>query len=222
MDEMKPDASLCVLIGDIVASRVSADRRAVHDAVVAALATTEAVVPSVRGLRITVGDEFQGGYRTLGAALDAALRVRLALLPDVDVRIGVGRGTVTVLDAERGIEDGPAWWAARAAVEWVEATAERSPTRTLRTGYRAEGVDGGSADDGAEAAVNAALLCRDHLVGSLSDRSLRLLEGLMHPDTTQAELAEREGVSASAVSQRVRADGIGAVLAAHELLRALP
>lgn len=44
----------------------------------------------------------------------------------------------------------------------------------------------------------------------------------MHPDTTQAALAEREGVSASAVSQRVRIDGIGAVLAAQALLRDLP
>lgn len=44
----------------------------------------------------------------------------------------------------------------------------------------------------------------------------------MDPETTQAELATREGVSASAVSQRVRGDGIGAVLAAHELLRVLP
>jgi predicted transcriptional regulator len=56
----------------------------------------------------------------------------------------------------------------------------------------------------------------------LSDRSLRLLRGLMDPHTTQSELATLEGISASAVSQRVRADGIGAVLAAHELLRALP
>ncbi len=51
MDEMKPDASLCVLIGDIVASRVSADRRAVHDAVVAALATTEALAPPAGEVR---------------------------------------------------------------------------------------------------------------------------------------------------------------------------
>ncbi|MGG5257608.1 SatD family protein [Phycicoccus avicenniae] len=217
MDEMNPRASLVVLIGDIVDSRISGDRRAVHDAVVAALEGVEALVPSVRGLRITVGDEFQGAYTSLGAALDAALRVRLALSPDVDVRIGVGRGVVTVLDAERGIEDGPGWWAARAAIEHVEAAAERAPTRTLRTGYRAEGRRGSEVD-----AVNAALLCRDHLVGSLSDRSTRLLRGLMDPRTTQAELAEREGVSASAVSQRVRADGIGAVLAAHELLRGLP
>ncbi len=44
----------------------------------------------------------------------------------------------------------------------------------------------------------------------------------MEPDTTQSELAQTEGISASAVSQRVRADGIGAVLAAQELLRELP
>ena len=71
-------------------------------------------------------------------------------------------------------------------------------------------------------AVNAALLCRDHLVGSLSDRSVRLLRGLMDPHTTQSELATLEGISASAVSQRVRADGIGVVLAAEDLLRGLP
>ena len=36
------------------------------------------------------------------------------------------------------------------------------------------------------------------------------------------ELAALEGISPSAVSQRVRADGLGAVLAAHELLRGMP
>ena len=139
-----------------------------------------------------------------------------------------------LLDAERGIEDGPGWWAARAAIEAVEHAAGRPPTRHLRTAYRPappadgaaaapDGDDEGGGESGAAAdAVNAALLCRDHLVGSLSDRSLRLLRGLMHPETTQGQLAEREGISASAVSQRVRSDGIGAVLAAHELLRGMP
>ncbi|WP_036829687.1 SatD family protein [Phycicoccus jejuensis] len=217
MTPMKPEASAHVLIGDIVASRRAQDRRRVHDAVLRALTATEAAVPSLRGLRVTVGDEFQGAYRSLGEALDAALRVRLELLPDVDVRLGVGGGTATLLDAERGIEDGSAWWAARDAIDAVEAAADRAPTRLLRTGLR----DAGGPDPRVDA-VNAALLCRDHLVGSLSERSLRLLRGLMDPGTTQADLAAREGVSASAVSQRVRSDGVGAVLAAHELLRALP
>ncbi|HET6967849.1 MAG TPA: SatD family protein [Ornithinibacter sp.] len=212
----------CVLIGDIVGSRSTTDRQALHDAVEAALAAVDDVVPSVNGLRVTAGDEFQGTYATLGAAVEAALRVRLALLPQVDTRFGLGRGDVAILDPVRGIEDGPGWWAARAAIEEVEESAGRAPTRLARTAYRAADDRPSVEPDVAEPAVNAALLCRDHLVGSLSDRSLRLLRGLMDPHTTQGELAAREGISASAVSQRVRTDGIGAVLAAHELLRGMP
>ncbi|HSO64922.1 MAG TPA: winged helix-turn-helix domain-containing protein, partial [Ornithinibacter sp.] len=136
---------------------------------------------------------------------------------------GLGRGGVTILDPSRGIEDGPGWWAARAAIEEAEEAAARAPTRHARTAYRAAADECPPAGhDVSEPAVNAALLCRDHLVGSLSDRSLRLLRGLMDPHTTQGELAAREGISASAVSQRVRADGIGVVLAAHDLLRGMP
>ncbi len=216
MDHLKGLASPCVLIGDIVGSRDALDRQAVHDRLEAALELVDARVPSVRGLRTTVGDEFQGVYPTLGEAIEVGLLVRLHALPDVDVRVGVGRGATTVLDAARGIEDGPAWWAARDAVEAAEADADRAATRSTRTAYRS------AEPDPVADAVNAALLCRDHLVGSLSERSVRLLRGLMEPHTTQAQLAEREGVSASAVSQRVRGDGLGAVLAAHELLRRMP
>lgn len=220
MTTVKATASRCVLIGDFVASRRAPDRRALHRTVDAALGRVGEVVPAVTELRIVVGDEFQGAFATLGEAIHAALLVRLELLPDADVRVGVGRGPVELLDAERGIEDGPGWWAARAAVEAAEDLASRAPTRHARTAYRSSPEP--PAADPAEPAVNAALLCRDHLVGSLSDRSLRLLRGLMDPHATQSELATLEGISASAVSQRVRSDGIGAVLAAHDLLRTLP
>ena len=231
MSMMKDQASRCVVIGDLVGSRAAPNRRALHRAVEKALVSANAAVPAVTELRITVGDEFQGAYATLGAAIEAALRVRLELLPGADVRVGIGRGSVQLLDAERGLEDGPGWWAARAAIESVEQAAGRAATRHLRTAYRpAPGGDDDATGRSAGAdvavvdanAVNAALLCRDHLVGSLSDRSVRLLRGLMDPHTTQSELASLEGISASAVSQRVRADGIGAVLAAEDLLRGLP
>ena len=118
----------------MLSSRQAEDRRAVHDAVTGALAVAAQVVPSVRRLAVTIGDEFQGRYAMLGEALDP---------------------------------------------------------------------------------VNAALLFRDHLVGYLwPDRfdSWRLASTRHNPD----ELAEREGMSASTGAQRVRADGIGTVLAAHE------
>ncbi len=216
MAQMKVSASPSVVIGDIVGSRVADDRQRVHDHLVAALATVRSLVPPERGMRVTVGDELQGVYATLGEALEATFLLRLHCLPDVDVRLGIGRGEVTVLEEARGIEDGPGWWAARDAVEAAEESAARAATRTLRTVYRSAEADP------LQDAVNAALLCRDHLVGSVSDRSVRLLRGLMEPDTTQAELAAREGISASAVSQRVRTDGLGAVLEAQELLRGLP
>ena len=218
MEPMKSSASRCTLIGDIVGSRGSVDRADLHRAVEAALRQVDDAVPSLTGLRVTVGDEFQGSYATLGEALDAGLRVRLALLPDVDTRVGIGRGSVTTLDPDRGIEDGPGWWAARSAVEAAEEAAAKPATRHVRTALRVAP----SEDDTAVDAVNAALLCRDHLVGSCSERSIRLLRGLMQPHTTQGDLATLEGISPSAVSQRVRADGLGAVLAAHDLLRRLP
>jgi DNA-binding CsgD family transcriptional regulator len=180
------------LLGDVVDSRGSDDRPGMHRALTTALRRVDTVAPSEQGLAVTVGDEFQATYATLGAALDAALRVRLSLLPDVDVRIGVGRGQVVDLDRERG-----------------------TALRAWRVGYRAE--EPAATDE----AINAALICQDQLIGSLSERALRLLGGLLD-GRSQAELAEQEGITASAVSQQVRSHGIGAILHAHELLRRLP
>ena len=58
---------------------------------------------------------------------------------------------------------------------------------------------------------------RDQLVTGLSERSLSVLRGLLS-GSTQQEIAAAEGVSASAVSQRVRSDGLGVLVAGHELL----
>ena len=124
-------------------------------------------------LRITVGDEFQGCFGTVGEALHAALWLRLHLAPDAELRHGVGWGSVAVLADSPRIEDGPGWWAARAAIESVKLEAARPATRQLRTAYRrAEETDGPD-----PAAVNAALMCRDQMIGSVSERSLRLLRG---------------------------------------------
>ncbi len=213
-------ASPCVVIGDLVGSRSVPDRREVHRVLEKALVAVNALVPAMTELRVTAGDEFQGSYRTLGAAIDAALRVRLELLPSLDARFGIGRGEVLILDADRGIEDGPGWWAARAAIEQVEDRAVRAPLRALRTAFQVAQPDQQEAAQ--ELAVNAALQARDQLIGELGDRSLRLLRGLLDPHKTQSELAAVEGISPSAVSQRVRADGLGVVLLGHESLVAMP
>ena len=82
-----------------------------------------------------LGDEYQGTFTTLGVALRATRWLRLSLLPDVDVRHGIGWGPVQVLEDEPRVEDGPGWWAAREAVESVEEAALRPGHRRRRTAY---------------------------------------------------------------------------------------
>lgn len=215
MGRVKPDASpRAAVIGDVVASRRAADRSALHRQVSAALG--EVGDGAIAGPAFTVGDEFQGSYPTVGAAVDAALRVRLILAPEVDVRFGIGWGRVTVLDPDAGIQDGPAWWAAREAIQ-ATALTQRQPGFTLvRTTFRAQEDARGDV-----AAVNAALICRDHLLGSLDERSLRIVKGLM-AGRTKKELAAAEGISASAVSQRASRDALDLLVVASQYLRSLP
>ncbi len=160
----------------------------------------------------TVGDEFQGSYPTIGDAVDAALQMRLAVAPGIDVRFGIGWGEVTILDEQTRIQDGPGWWAAREAIQQT-ATMQRQPGLALvRTTVR------GNRDD--VDAINAALMCRDHLLGSLDDRSLRILQGLIN-DHPKKDIALAEGISPSAVSQRAGRDGLDLIVLASEHLRSV-
>jgi hypothetical protein len=217
MEQVKNNASVAALLGDVVHSRTAPDRSRLHARLVELLDRANDVLRPVVPLRITVGDEFQGCFATVGAALHATLWLQLHLAPEAQLRHGVGWGDVAVLSETPRVEDGPGWWAARAAIESVKSDAGRAGSRHLRTAYR-RSVEGRGASGPEPEAVNAALMCRDQMVGSVSERSLRLLRGALE-GRTQAELAQAEGISASAVSQRVRHDGLAVIVAADELLR---
>ena len=212
------------LIGDLVSSREHPDRAAVQQALVRALAEVEALVPSVQPLDVTLGDEFQGAYATVADAALAALLVRLALLPEVDTRYGLGRGSFTVFDADRDLvsQDGPAWWAARSAVDTARSRAGQPRSRSVRTWYAVEDPGGGAEGSaaGGAAAVNAFLACRDEILARMSPRELRLLRALLLGEQ-QAAMAAQEGIGQPAVSQSLTRSGAYAVLAAHDLLREL-
>jgi len=212
VDLKSGSAGPVVVIGDLVGSRDVVDRASLHRSLAAALGQVNGRWGT--DLRITVGDEYQGTVPSLGAATAITLTVRLALLPTYDVRHGIARGPTAVLDEEARIEDGPGWWAARAAIDAAEERAEKGATGSSRTAYR-------SADpDEPTGAVEAALLARDELVDRMDDRALSVLRGLLS-GRTQREIADEEGVSASAISQRVRHGGIGVVVSMSEWMEAL-
>jgi hypothetical protein len=158
----------------------------------------------------------------------AALLIRLELLPEIDTRYGIGWGEIEVFDASRrpAAQDGPGWWAARDALTEVERRAERTQSRSIRTWF----VDG-SADDSVGSGAHPSTLAgfaiaflsvRDEIIAGMDDRKLRLLRGVL-AGATQAELAQAEGVTQSAVSQLLTRSGAHAVRLAHEQLdRMLP
>jgi hypothetical protein len=232
--------SYAALIGDVVSSRRHPHRRALAARIDEALEAANGRIPALQPLVPTVGDEFQGLYGEVRSAIDASLVARLALLGEVDVRFGIGWGELTAYDPARVPlgQDGPAWWSARAAVESVKRVMrEREVPRGLRTWFvhrsRLEGAVpsapsvGGPAPDPHRPApppmdvVNAYLLCRDELVSRMDGRDARILLAILE-GATQSEVAAREGISQSAVSQRLVRSGAYALRAAMRTLEDLP
>lgn len=168
------------------------------------------MLPSLQPLEPTIGDELQGVYEDLHHALYATLLVRLALPETMDCRFGIGVGEVEIVGTSNyGLtQDGQAWWSAREAIDTAKAKRRRFPG--LRTWIMREGSERGDI-------VNSYLLVRDELVSGFDGRQRRIALGELHGKSL-SQIAEDEGISTSAVSQRHRA-GISVLL---ESIREVP
>ncbi len=210
---------MIAVTADMVGSRQLADRAWAQSALDAAVARVEHDLPlAIRPLRPTVGDEQQGVYPTLAAALRSLLLLRLALPDGVDCRFGIGIGEIGDVPsaaAATGIPDGPGWWAARAAIDRVHALARRA-IPGLRTGVVAHQSAPDAAHEAARLA-NAYLLTRDQLVSDMTERARRLCYGRCL-GRTQRALAASETITQSAVSQALAASGAAAIVEGFRLL----
>ncbi|MFP5417064.1 MAG: SatD family protein [Actinomycetes bacterium] len=208
---MKPRPCVA-LLGDLVGSRASVDRAALHRRLRDALTSANERFAPIDPLRVTIGDEFQGVFATVGEALAATYAVRLGLGPGDDVRFGVGRGSVRIIDRENNVQDGTAWWAAREAIEQVERRA-RGAHAALRTGLDA-GADEGPVSTELRVAVEAV----DALLAGLDRRGRTILVARL-AGRPQSDVARQLGISASAVSQRVRRGGLAVIADAITALK---
>lgn len=193
---------------DIIGSRDLPDRAGAQRRIDEAVARVHADVPGAeRILTPTVGDELQGVYPDLTSALAAILLIRLALPDGVDLRFGVGSGEMgSVASASGEIAEGPAWWAARDAIDALHAKQIRAMPR-VRTWI----VAADDADPASIALANAYAWARDEIVSGMSERTRRLVYGRC-VGRTQAELAAAEGITQSAVSQALTSAGAAVVV----------
>lgn len=184
------------MIGDLVGSRQQESRAEAQQQLLAALDLVNQRVPAIQKLEPTIGDELQGVYGSLHDALYATVLVRLALPEGMDCRFGIGAGKVEIVGSSAyGLtQDGQAWWSAREAIDDAKARGRSFPG--LRTRIVREGSDKGDV-------VNAYLLCRDTLVSDFDGRQRRIALGVLDGKKL-AQIADDEGISTSAVSQRHR------------------
>ncbi|MDQ3627391.1 MAG: SatD family protein [Actinomycetota bacterium] len=195
-----------VLIGDVVGSRRHADRAVLQRRVRAVLASHAQSPMLTQHLEVTLGDEFQAATARVSHAVRLCLDLRLDLLPDIDVRFGIGVGSLAVFDATRApmSQDGPAWWAARKAIETTRRRAA-SRSRSSRTWIAAADQEPVAAHHEA-ALTRSFLILQDHLLAVMSSLQLSALRESL-AGTKQAAIAEAAGVSQSAVSQALSSSG---------------
>jgi hypothetical protein len=142
---------------------------------------------------VTIGDEFQG-LLLEPSVLPALIRDLESALPDVELRLGIGRGQLYTDLKEYAIgTDGPAWHAARTAIE------------DAKTNRRLGGVFIGFGSL-ADATLNGFARVLYHLRARLTVKQRALLEQLLDVGT-QAEIAASKGVSRQAISKQVKASG---------------
>jgi len=210
------------LIGDIVGSREAEDRPKLHEQVRQALDRVNANLPAIQQLSPTVGDEFQAVYVDLSSAVHATLLLRLSLAGVAEVRFGIGWGSLDVFDANKlpFEQDGPAWWAARDAIERVSLNMKhKEGPRGWRTACLISDT-AGSAEDrigNSQAILNAFLMCRDEIVEGMDERDARITLALLRNER-QRTIAEEENISQSAVAQRIGRSGAYALVHAHDSL----
>lgn len=193
------------MIGDVIASRHSQDRENLQQTLARVMGTVNKTIPAIQPIMMTVGDEFQGLHAGLADSFRAALRLRLALLPAIDVRIGIGWGELTLEPTNPPFgQDGPCWWRARDAIEEVKRgeTSKSVPKSRRVASYTGTDLD---------QLLNGYLGARDHILSGFDEIDLGIaalkLEGV-----TQAAISKTVGLSQSSVSRRLHSHGIFVVL----------
>lgn len=200
------------VIGDVVGSRQAASRSRLQDRLDRSLASINVFMKPIQPMTPTIGDEFQGMFATIEEAIEASFRLRVELMGKVDVRIGIGWGSLRTQDPSRTPfgQDGPCWWRAREALEELART-ERSnqEPHSLRTVCRAGTTQ--------EAAYNAILVLRDQLLSAMDDHDATILRMLIG-GASQQDAAESLGLNKSSISRRMQSHGLAALLRSRDHL----
>ena len=211
------------VIADIVGSRTLTNRADAQRTFEAALERASEGLALLQAPYPTVGDEFQAVAYTLEDALLLTLRAQLLLPPQLQLRFGIGAGRIEEFASgvhrqapARGrgaesaaLQDGSAWWAARAAINRAHDVQDAS-NPFIRTWFMAHASVESEFSSHCQTCINAMLSLRDHSILKLSARHRRITASLLL-GKTQVEIARVEKLSQQAISDFARGTGAGLI-----------
>ena len=211
------------VIADIVGSRTLTNRADAQRIFEAALDRASEGLALLQAPYPTVGDEFQAVAYTLEDALLRTLRAQLLLPPQLQLRFGIGAGRIEEFASgvhrqapARGrgaesaaLQDGSAWWAARAAINRAHDVQDSS-NPFIRTWFMAHASVESEFSSHCQTCINAMLSLRDHSILKLSARHRRITASLLL-GKTQVEIARVEKLSQQAISDFARGTGAGLI-----------
>lgn len=211
------------VIADIVGSRTLTNRADAQRIFEAALERASEGLALLQAPYSTVGDEFQAVAYTLEDALLLTLRAQLLLPPQLQLRFGIGAGRIEEFASgvhrqapARGrggeatsLQDGSAWWAARAAINRAHDVQDAS-NPFIRTWFMAHASVEPEFSSHCQTCINAMLSLRDHSILKLSARHRRITASLLL-GKTQVEIARVEKLSQQAISDFARGTGAGLI-----------
>ena len=211
------------VIADIVGSRTLTNRADAQRIFEAALERASEGLALLQAPYPTVGDEFQAVAYTLEDALLLTLRAQLLLPPQLQLRFGIGAGRIEEFASgvhrqapARGrgaesaaLQDGSAWWAARAAINRAHDVQDSS-NPFIRTWFMAHASVESEFSSHCQTCINAMLSLRDHSILKLSARHRRITASLLL-GKTQVEIARVEKLSQQAISDFARGMGAGLI-----------
>ena len=211
------------VIADIVGSRTLTNRADAQRIIEAALERASEGLALLQAPYPTVGDEFQAVAYTLEDALLLTLRAQLLLPPQLQLRFGIGAGRIEEFTSgvhrqapARGrgaesaaLQDGSAWWAARAAINRAHDVQDSS-NPFIRTWFMAHASVESEFSSHCQTCINAMLSLRDHSILKLSARHRRITASLLL-GKTQVEIARVEKLSQQAISDFARGTGAGLI-----------
>lgn len=196
----------CALIGDIIESRAMLDRSDVQNKVKKILEEVNEEFKSDIAARftITLGDEFQGLLNSSNHLMIIIDKIKSNFYPN-KLRFGIGFGEMhTEIIAEHAIgSDGPAYYAARKAIEDIKKSNNRyeQPDRDIQI-YNYEEKDKYKFD-----LLNSTLSLCTFIERGWTDKQREVITHLLFEDKSQREIANIIGLKQSSVQRRLTTGG---------------